>query len=156
MKYQLLIALFLIATLTACTNPTEVSNPEKASQEEVDSASLYAYFNNKISPTWDYSPDNDSVQFEFNEYGLPKRRTEMVQKGDKTIHFSIEYKYNLSDSTETTWHKQQFGGGLFSTEVRKFGKTDRMIWREVTDVNKVCTRTEFDDLGLITNIETVR
>src|SRR5687767_9564956 len=56
----------------------------------VDSTVLYSFFLDKISPTWNYSAENDSVTFKFDKYGLPESRSEIKMIGSSAVHFSIE------------------------------------------------------------------
>jgi hypothetical protein len=68
------------------------------------------FFIDKITPTWDYSPENDSVIFELNESRHQRSSSEVNLIGSENKYFSIEYCYSLGFSSETIRHSQQFEG----------------------------------------------
>lgn len=127
----------------------------KENPESVDSNLLYSFFQDKIDSTWDYSPENDSVTFQFDEYGLPKSRSEFKWNGSSNAHFSIEYEYSLIDSTETVRHLQQFGGGHNFTQIRKFNYQGKVVWKEEIDMYGNHTRIEYDSNGRIQNMKSM-
>ena len=150
MQSKLTSITFLILLINSCSNQNKTDEDENNTLfQSIDSTELYSFFADKISSTWDYSPDNDSVVFEFNEHDLPESRSETKLIGSKSVHLSIEYTYNISDSTETVKHLQQFGGGHSLTEIRKFGPRGNVIWKEEIDVNHNHTRIDYDEKGLI-------
>lgn len=150
--YCVLLQLIIFASCSCEQN----ENSNEVNSEQVDSTLLFSFFLDKIDSTWDYSPENDSVTFEFDKYGLPKSRSEFKWNGSSNAHFSIEYQYSLTDSTETVRHLQQFGGGHTFTKIRKFNHHGKLVWKEEIDVYHNHTRIEYDSNGRIQNIKSLR
>lgn len=138
----------------SCTFEQNESSNE-VNPASVDSALLYSFILDKIDSTWDYSPENDSVIFEFDIYGLPKSRSEFKLIGSSNAHFSIEYQFSVLDSTETVRHLQQFGGGHNFTQIRKFNDQGKVVWKEEIDRYYNHIRIEYDSNGRIQNMKSL-
>lgn len=147
------VVLYVII-FASCTFEQNESSKEE-NPESVDSIVLYSFFLDKIDSTWDYSPENDSVTFQFDKYGLPKSRSEFKWNGSSNAHFSLEYRYSLMDSTETVRHLQQFGGGHTFTQIRKFNDQGKVVWKEEIDMYSNHARIEYDSNGRIQNMKSL-
>ena len=138
MRLIIIISLFLISCSDEHGNNEESKSQETDNLELSDSAELYSFFLDKTTKCFDDNPLDDSIIFEYDNFGLPTQATEYYTSNDfryGKFCAKREYQYNVLDSTETVRHIG-INGGLNLTEIRKFDPEGKLIWLEKTDMNR--------------------
>lgn len=159
---QLVLFISISMLILSCIENQSVVNQrigkEKNQLEQFDSANLYLFFKDKVTTSFDDTPENDSVIYNYDQYGLPEFGIEYYTAGSSLageICSKRIYHFNITDSTETIKHVGN-QGGVNLTEIKKFDKNGKILWEQQIDMNRDEFRTyyHYDNHGkLIQRVE---